>query len=145
MAVLRKLSQGDQPRQRARHRGQGLVEFALLAPLMIFMLLITVDFARAYSAHIQISNAARAGAVYGSRSSSLAHDSTEVRNAALADSPTIYGSAPIVTSNVGEDPLDATYEQITVTVDYNFSTLFDYPGIPANIAISRTVSMRVIG
>jgi Flp pilus assembly protein TadG len=145
MTVNQQANGRRQPRQRARQRGQGLVEFALLAPLMVFMLLVTVDFARAYSAHIQVSNAARAGAVYGSRSSSLANDSNAVRDAALADSPTIYGTAPNVSSNVAEDPVDPAYEQIVVTVNYNFNPLFNYPGIPTNVAISRTVSMRVIG
>jgi Flp pilus assembly protein TadG len=129
--------------QRSRQRGQGLVEFALIAPLMIFMLLITVDFARAYSAHIQVTNAARAGAIYGSRSMALATDSTAVQDAALADSPTIYSTAPVVSSSTSKDSDD--YDQISVTVNYNFSTLFNYPGIPTNVTISRTVSMRVIG
>lgn len=128
---------------RARVRGQGLVEFALIAPLMIFMLLITVDFARAYSAHIEVSNAARAGAIYGSRSSAFAHDVNAVRAAALRETPSIFGKAPQVIPTPGSD--SDGYERITVTVRYDFEPLIEFPGIPKSVQISRTVTMRVIG
>lgn len=134
------------PTRRHRHtrrKGQGIVEMALLTPMLIFMLLVTVDFARAYSAYIEVSNAARAGAIYGSRSSSNANNQVAVRDAALADSPNIFGSAPNVVSSTATDA--GGYQQITVTVDYKFSILTGFPGIPSTIDLSRTVQMRVIG
>ena len=127
----------------ARRNGQGIVELALITPMLIFMLLITVDFARAYSAYIQVSNAARAGAIYGSRSSVNANNENAVRDAALADSPTIFGSAPAVDSDTSTD--SDGYEQVAVTVDYEFSIVTGFPGIPSTIDLSRTVRMRVIG
>lgn len=127
----------------SRRKGQGLVEMALLTPLLVFILLITVDFARAFSAHIEVTNAARAGAIYGSRSSSNANDAAAVRDAALADSPSIFGTAPSVTSSTATD--SDGYEQITVRVDYTFSVLTGFPGIPDSINMSRTVQMRVVG
>ena len=127
----------------ARREGQGIVELALLTPMLVFMLLITVDFARAYSAYIEVSNAARAGAIYGSRSSANANNENAVRDAALADSPSIFGSAPVVDSDTGTD--SDGYEQVVVTVDYEFSILTGFPGIPSTIDLSRTVQMRVIG
>lgn len=136
-------TQTKNKRRHARRRGQGLVEFALVAPLMIFMLLITVDFARAYSAYIEVSNAARAGAIFGARSAELANDDDAVRDAALLETPTIYGSAPTVTPDLDTDA--GGYPRISVTVEYDFSPLIIFPGIPENIEISRTVQMRVIG
>ena len=130
-------------RRHARRKGQGLVEMALLAPLLVFMLMATVDFARAYSAYIEVSNSARAGAIYGSRSTSNANDANAVRDAALADSPTIFGTAPVVSSSTSTD--GDGYEQITVTVDYTFSVLTGFPGIPNSIDMDRTVQMRVVG
>lgn len=127
----------------ARRKGQGIVELALLAPMLVFMLMATVDFARAYSAYIEVTNSARAGAIYGSRSTANANDAGAVQSAALADSPTIFGEAPIVSSSTTTDTNG--YEQITVTVDYTFSVLTGFPGIPDNIDMSRTVQMRVIG
>lgn len=130
-------------RRYKRRKGQGLVEMALLAPLLVFILMATVDFARAYSAYIEVTNSARAGAIYGSRSSSNANDAAAVRDAALADSPTIFGTAPTISSSTATDT--DGYEQITVTVDYTFSVLTGFPGIPDSVDMSRTVQMRVIG
>lgn len=128
---------------RQRRQGQGLVEFALVAPLMVFILLVTVDFARAYSAYIEVSNAARAGAIYASRSSEIAHNPEAVREAALLETPQIYGRAPVVTPVPGRD--SGGYESVTVTVRYDFQPLIDFPGIPDSVAITRSVQMRVIG
>ena len=126
-----------------RCNGQGLVEMALLAPLLLFMLMVTVDFARAYSAYIEIGNAARAGAIHGSRSSSNADNASAVRDAALADSPDIFGAIPSVSSSTQID--SDGFEQITVTVDFTFETLISFPGIPDSIDLSRSVQMRIVG
>ncbi len=47
---------------RRRERGQGLVEFALIFPLFILLLLVVFDFGRAVYAHHTIANAARSAA-----------------------------------------------------------------------------------
>ena len=47
-------------------RGQGLVEFALILPLLVLFVLIAIDFGRIYFSYVQISNAAREAANYGS-------------------------------------------------------------------------------
>jgi Flp pilus assembly protein TadG len=129
--------------RRARRNGQGLVEMALLAPLLLFLLMVTIDFARAYSAYIEINNAARAGAIHGSRSSAEANNASAVRAAALADSPEIFGTTPSVSSSTQKD--SAGFEQITVTVDYTFETLISFPGIPDSVDLSRSVQMRISG
>lgn len=51
-------------RRRAKSRGQALVEMALVLPLFVLLLLITIDFGRVYFSFIQINNAAREGANY---------------------------------------------------------------------------------
>src|SRR5664280_2225335 len=53
-------------RSREKRRGQALVEFAFVVPLMLFVLLIAIDFGRLFFTYIQRSNAAREGAAYGS-------------------------------------------------------------------------------
>ena len=48
-----------------RHdRGQALVEFALVLPLMLLLLLLAVDFGRLFTTYIAVNNAAREGAFY---------------------------------------------------------------------------------
>lgn len=135
-----------QPRQRADRMalsGQGLVELALVMPILVLFLLIAADFGRAYSANIAISSAAREGASFGSRSNSNASDAASVREAALAQNPTIWGVAPVVTSFVDEDEFGFDY--VEVTVDYEFDVIFSFPPIPDSVDMSQTVRMRIIG
>jgi PKD repeat protein len=46
-------------------RAQALVEFALIVPVFLFLVVITLDFGRLFFSYIQINNAAREGANYG--------------------------------------------------------------------------------
>ena len=50
---------------RARHRGQALVEFGVILPVLLFLFVIAIDFGRLFFSYIQINNAAREGAAYG--------------------------------------------------------------------------------
>ena len=50
---------------RARPRGQALVEFALILPILLFLLVIAIDFGRLFYLNIGINNGAREGAAYG--------------------------------------------------------------------------------
>jgi Flp pilus assembly protein TadG len=54
------------PARRGRGtRGQAVVEFALILPVFLLLLVIAVDFGRLFFSYIQINNAAREGAAYG--------------------------------------------------------------------------------
>jgi len=53
------------PPHRARSSGQSVVEFALIAPLMILMMLAIVDLARVYTTMLSVESAAREAADYG--------------------------------------------------------------------------------
>jgi len=55
------------PSARRRSRGQSMVEFALVLPLMLFLMAIAVDFGRLFYAYVAVQNAAKEGALYGSR------------------------------------------------------------------------------
>lgn len=48
--------------QRRGHRGQGLVEFALITPLILLLMLIALDFGRVYLGYINLQNMARVAA-----------------------------------------------------------------------------------
>ena len=69
-----------------RRRGVAATELALLLPLLLFMLVGAVDFARLYYAYTTVTNAARNGAIY--LSDPLASTQSPYANyqsAALAD------------------------------------------------------------
>ena len=63
-----RLSHSLAPRARGEHghgtRGQSIVEFALVLPVLILLLLIVIDFGRAYMGWVQLNNAARVAANY---------------------------------------------------------------------------------
>jgi Flp pilus assembly protein TadG len=46
------------------HRGQSLVEFAIILPILLLLVLGAMDFARLFSAKIVLTNAAREGVNY---------------------------------------------------------------------------------
>jgi hypothetical protein len=54
----------DDSTRRERSRGQSLVEFALLAPVAVLLLLMTIDLGRAYFGLVNLNNVARVGANY---------------------------------------------------------------------------------
>jgi hypothetical protein len=51
--------------RRRRERGQALVEFALIAPVLVILIFGFVDAARLYQAWVTVQGAAREGARYG--------------------------------------------------------------------------------
>ncbi|HET8785695.1 MAG TPA: PKD domain-containing protein [Candidatus Limnocylindrales bacterium] len=62
---MRATASYDAARGRRRH-GQSVVEFALVLPIFLVLLLMAVDFGRLFFTYIQVSNAAREAAAYGS-------------------------------------------------------------------------------
>jgi Flp pilus assembly protein TadG len=64
-------------RGRERSRGQSVVEFALVLPILLLLLAATVDFGRLFYAYVAVENAAKEGALYGARSP-LCDDATNV-------------------------------------------------------------------
>ena len=54
---------------RRPRRGQTLVEFALVLPLFLLILLLALDFGRIFLGWVSLSNAARIGANYAAQNS----------------------------------------------------------------------------
>jgi Flp pilus assembly protein TadG len=77
----------------ARALGQGLVEFALVVPLMLLILLIAVDFGRLFFAHLSNVNAAREGANYAAAHAADASYSLATFNAGAANAATAQANA----------------------------------------------------
>jgi Flp pilus assembly protein TadG len=104
-------------------QGAVAIEFALLAPVLIVLLLGIMEFGRAYNTQVTLTNAAREGvrAMAINNSQSIAR--TAAKNAAvllsprLADSNITFSSASCVVGS-----------QITVTVSYNLSTMTGIAG-----------------
>jgi Flp pilus assembly protein TadG len=141
--------------QRAGRRAAAAVELAILLPLLAFIFVISVDFARIFYFSLTVENCARNGAHYGSGVVNINQaDSKEeweknggliasITDAALADAGSLYPplSASNVTVTSGTDG-DGN-PMVRVTVNYSFQTITNFPLVPQQTNLSRTAQMRV--
>jgi Flp pilus assembly protein TadG len=117
-----------------------VVELAVLLPLLVFLFVIAVDFARVFYYSVTLTNCARAGAMYASDPTTSAESpfaSTE--EAALADA-TNLSPAPTITTVSG---VDGGRPYVEVTAAYTFRTITGFPGIPNQVNLTRKVRMNV--
>ncbi len=137
--------------------GTSLIEFALLAPVFIFLLVGMVEVGRYTYYGIIAAHAARAAVHYGAVGLTTAADNPGMINAAVVDAPALAGASwqvipthfctvngsPIACpgNNGSVSPSLVYYVQVQVTGRIN--SLLNYPGIPTGIPISATAVMRV--
>ncbi|WP_442959772.1 TadE/TadG family type IV pilus assembly protein [Pseudarthrobacter sp.] len=104
-------------------RGAAAVEFAILLPVLLMLVLGTIEFGRAYNAQITLTNAARDGV----RVMAIANDptgaKTAAQNAAASVSTTIPTSDITLTTNTC-----STGNQVTLTIKYTLSTITGIAG-----------------
>jgi Flp pilus assembly protein TadG len=134
-------------------RGQSLVEFAAVAPVLILLLLAVADFGRVFFVSITLNNAARAGTQYGIQSPANAADVSGMQQAAQSDASSISGVAATASERC-ECPDGSTQAcdfspacsdmRVYVEVDTtgSFQTLLNYPGIPSSISLTGKSVMR---
>jgi Flp pilus assembly protein TadG len=146
------------------HRGQGLVEFALIIPVFLLLVLGIIEFGRLMVTYSSISTASRDAVRYaisvGDSPAGIPHyqDCLGIRaaaeNVALFSDPTIVialdtdgpgGAAPIEYCQVGKvsDPIEVSLgAQISVTVTQIYDPLLplvELPTIPLVSETARTV------
>ena len=123
------------------------VEMAVLLPLLMFVAVIGVDYARIFSRAIVIEAASRNACYFAAQHPDKAAD-TPLANAgiqavAMRDLTefTSAGVTPTVTSELymGSDG----YQHVKVRITVNFSTVTNYPGVPSSTTLSRSTDMRV--
>lgn len=144
---------------RAKSRGQALVETALVLPLFVLLLLITIDFGRIYFSYIQINNAAREGANFAAVSpnnpsgiSTAAGQETDVQRQ--------NGESPLQIVTVCKDPAGTIIacstamdlgsgpgNTVTVTVNEPFSFLTPFVNSfwSNNFTMSTAATSTVFG
>lgn len=149
--------------------GQSLLELALLTPLLLALVLGTIEMGRFAYISILVGNAAHAGATYGAQSIPQSVDTNGIQAAADNDfqnngqavasltvtssatcgcdnGGTITGAVCSATSNPTAGTCAAGHWVVTVSVTASgsFDSLFGFPGIPKTLAMSSTSSMRVV-
>ncbi|MBI2954090.1 MAG: pilus assembly protein [Chloroflexi bacterium] len=100
-------------------RGQSAVEFAIVLPLLLLILMGTVDFGRLYFRYVIVANAARVGAEYGMDARRSTSDVVSVIKAESNPYVTIGDSDITITAN----PSWATGGQLKVEVRTQFSAI----------------------
>jgi Flp pilus assembly protein TadG len=99
------------------------VEFAILAPLLIMLLLGIMEFGRAYNVQVSLSNAAREGVRVMAISNDQTAAKTAAKNAAVALNP------GLADTNFTFSPANCTAgAQMSVTIKYTLSTLTGIAG-----------------
>lgn len=104
-------------------RGAAAVEFAILLPLLLMLVLGTIEFGRAYNAQIILTNAARDGVRVMAINNNPTAATTAAQNAAASVSSTIPTSAVTVSPTTC-----STGTQVTVTLNYTLSTITGIAG-----------------
>lgn len=89
---------------RQRTRAQALVEFALIVPVFLFLVVVAIDFGRIFFSYVQVNNAAREGAAYGAGTPT---DSVGI-NASVQTEKNVQaqrGEAPMVVTSACADSI----------------------------------------
>lgn len=132
---------------RASERGAAAVEFAILAPILIMLLLGIMEFGRAYNVQITLSNAAREGVRVMAINNSSPSAKAAVQSAASALTPAIkdekivfkYQTTPATTP---VPTACAANVQVTLTIDYTLNTM---TGIAGPFAMKGVGTMQCGG
>lgn len=124
---------------RDRQRGTTLVEFALVAPLLLVLLFGTIEMGRVLNAMVLVSNASREGARRGSVGDSESQVRTVVRDYLTASGLDAARLNTVITPSM----VSGT-RQIEVQLTYNLPLLIPSLNlVPNPMPISGTTIMRV--
>ena len=142
------------PRAWRDEDGVSAVEFALIAPLLIAMMVCIVDFGLGYYTDTQLASAAQAGAAYAVHKgydaagiTTIVQSATKLGNIGVA--PAQFCGCPSATGVIGascgamcDDGLRAgTFAEVTATADY--TPLVSYPGLPNVFHLSEKATARL--
>lgn len=102
-------------------RGAVAVEFALLLPVLLLLVLGVMEFGRAYNTQLTLTNASREGVRVMAISNNAAAAKTAAKNAAASLNPALAdGNITVGTCSPGA--------QVTVTIKYTLTTLTGIAG-----------------
>jgi Flp pilus assembly protein TadG len=113
---------------------------AVLLPLLCFLFVITLDFARIFYFSTTVTNCASVGAIYGSYDPTKANDTSGIKTMALMDASNLDTTKMTVTSSTDSATSPTT---VSVTVTYTYNTITSFPGVPNQTTLTRTVTMNV--
>ena len=146
---------GMQSQHRSR-RGGALVELAVAIPLLVFICIGVMDYGRVYFTSVAVTNAARAGAEWGSTPiAGYAFLTSKQESFAQLDGQEV-GAITVTASTVcrcgtstvacGAGTICGGYGEpmvfVSVTASKTVALLLPYPGLQSPVTISRTATFR---
>ena len=135
--------------------GTSLIEFALVLPVIVFLLLGLIEVGRYAYYAILAANAARAGVQYGAQGAQQANDTTGIQSAATQDAMSLSSltakAQELCSQNggalqqcaTGSVPASGNVYYVKVQVTGTYASLLSYPGIPTHIPVNGSAVMRV--
>ena len=147
-------------RNRLRDRGQSLAEVAMITPLLLLLLVGTIEIGRFAYYSIEVANAARAAVQYGAQSLADSQDTLGIQTAATNDAPDISGlgvtpatscacsntpGSPVLCATAPVVCLPPATSVVFLEVDTTkaITPLFSYPGFPSTFTANGKAIMRV--
>ncbi len=125
-----------------REQAQSLVEFALLLPFLLLLVLGTVEIGRSFRTYIMLNNAAREGAGWLARHPT---DSAGARALVAEEAARVGLSASQLTITI--TPVQSSYQtgdDVTVQVACTYPLLFGALTQIPTISFNAQVTMRVL-
>ncbi|HLY02495.1 MAG TPA: TadE/TadG family type IV pilus assembly protein [Candidatus Cybelea sp.] len=138
--------------------GAAIVEFALIAPVLIMLVIGLIEIGRYTYLGIVAAHAAEAGAVYAAQTIATSNDNAGTKIAVNADASGVTwtvnpnphcteAGATVTcptTANTTLDTSNGLVYYVTVQVTANFTSLLHYPGIPDSVPVTASSTMRVL-
>jgi Flp pilus assembly protein TadG len=129
-----------QKSSRTVNSGTVAIELVVLLPLLMFLAVIGVDYARIFSRAMCLETASRNACWYAAQDSINAANTAGIQAVALKD-VTDVSPTPTVTSQIyaGTDG----FQYVKVTVTMTFTTITNFPAVPNSTQLSRSTEMRI--
>jgi Flp pilus assembly protein TadG len=137
-------------------RAVAAIEFAILAPLLILMLVSAVDLGFGIYRRMQVQNAAQAGASYAmlhgylpNSISSAVTSATALSGITASPGPSEYCGCPS-TSGITSAPCSSTCPDgavagtyVTVSAEATYNTILPYPIVPNSYTFNAQSTVRI--
>ena len=136
-------------------QGSALIELVAGLTILVTLILGAAEFGRLAYAGIEVSNAAHAGAAYGSQSRTYAADIANIRTAATQDAPDVAGLTATAsyfcqcsngsssTCAVTDCSTSRIITYVTVSTTGTINPLIYLPGLPKSYILTGQAVMRV--
>jgi Flp pilus assembly protein TadG len=141
------------PVRRWRSRsGTAAVELAVVLPILAFLFVVAIDYCRIFYYALALENCARNGAYYASGAQTFT-TYTSAPDAITQDANdfnpdldpnknmTVMYSATPGGPYTSSTPIANGYVQ--VTVNWQFNSVTNFPGLPATVNLTRSVEMQM--